>query len=120
MGDTLRMVAGRGRDDPGFALLIREGKNPVQRSSILERAGLLQVLELQVELATGQQAEFFAVGTGRQQHIAGDTPARKFDLVDADHARNSLRFCTMSMIVNILIIKSDREEPLGSQFPICR
>ena len=55
-----------------------------------------------------------------EQDVAGDPLACKFDLVDADHARMTSCLYTMSMIVTIQIIKSDREEPVGNQFPICR
>ena len=119
-GDDQDDTGGRGRDDAGGALGVRQRQDAVQRATVLEGAGLLQVLEFQVELATGQLAEFLAVGTGCQQDVAGDPLACKFDLVDADHARMTSCFYTMSMIVTIQIIKSDREEPVGNQFPICR
>ena len=46
-GDTLRVVAGAGRDDPPGALVVGEPGDADVRSADLERAGALQVLALE-------------------------------------------------------------------------
>ena len=46
--DPLGVVAGRRRDDPAGTLLLGQAREPVRRAADLERAGALQVLELEV------------------------------------------------------------------------
>ena len=46
IGDPLRVVAGRGCDDPGRLFRIGQARKLVQRAALLEGGGELQVLEL--------------------------------------------------------------------------
>jgi hypothetical protein len=53
-GDRLTVVAGTGRDDTGFALGGRKGRELVDGAADLEGAGSLQVLGLQPHLTSGE------------------------------------------------------------------
>ena len=52
--DSLGVIAGAGRDDAALALRFAQGEQFVERAPLLERAGALQVFELQVEGHAGQ------------------------------------------------------------------
>ena len=54
VGNTLRMIAGRRGDYTGFTLAIAQCEQSRQRSAFLECRGELQVLELEVDLRTGE------------------------------------------------------------------
>jgi hypothetical protein len=84
VGDPLGVVARAGGDDPAGALLRIEAQQPVQRSPVLEGAGPLQVLELQIERVrddvleapsarAGRRDDTVAYALGRLQH----RPARR-------------------------------------------
>ena len=53
VGDTLGMVAGGHRDDPGAPLGGVKGQQFGERAAFLERAGAVLCLELQVDLGAG-------------------------------------------------------------------
>jgi hypothetical protein len=53
-GDSLGVIAGAGRDNAALAFRFSQGEQLVQRSSLFEGAGALQVFQLQVEGQAGQ------------------------------------------------------------------
>ena len=64
-GDALRVVAGAGGDHAARALLRRELQQPVQRAALLEGAGALQVLELEIDRMAGKLGEIVRDLAGR-------------------------------------------------------
>ena len=70
IGHALRVVAGRHRDHAGGRLLRRQLRQPVQRAALLERGGVLQVLELQPELGAGDLRERARRQAGRRDDLA--------------------------------------------------
>ena len=84
VGDTLRMVASRHRDDPRFALRERQMCQPVARAAFLEGSGELQVLELQPGFATEQFRERAAVIEVGDQNFAVDDARRLLDIGKRD------------------------------------
>ena len=71
-GETLRMIAGGGGDDAAGAFFFREQHQLVERAALLERAGVLQVLELQPDLRAGDERQFFRMDERRARNPAGD------------------------------------------------
>ena len=57
VGDPLGVIARRHGDDAVFRLLGRQALELVERAPVLERAGVLQALQLQVELAAQALAQ---------------------------------------------------------------
>ena len=55
IGDRLRVIAGRHRNNAATPLVRRQIEQPVQRAAFLERRGELMILELQMNLRTGQR-----------------------------------------------------------------
>src|SRR3546814_10034421 len=53
MRNTLRVVAGRHRGDAGSAFGVAEAHQLVERTTLLERRGELEILELDPDLGTG-------------------------------------------------------------------
>ena len=84
VGDPLRVIAGRDRDDAARALGIREREQLVEGTPVLEGAGILPVLELEDDLGAGDLAEAARRqcrrGHDRPRHCRGG-PA---DVVDGD------------------------------------
>ena len=75
----LAVVAGRGRDQAAAPLLLREGEDAVERPALLEGAGLLQVLELEVGADAAEAGEVLRAGAGTLVDRAGDPPPRLLD-----------------------------------------
>ena len=65
IGDSLSMIAGAGGDDAQGSLLRSEQSDAVQCAALLERAGHLQVLELEEDLLAGECGERLRVRAGR-------------------------------------------------------
>ena len=73
IGNALRMVAGRHCDNAGLAFSFTEGKQLVERAALLEGAGQLHRLELQINLA----ADRFRECGGADQRCAADRPRNR-------------------------------------------
>jgi hypothetical protein len=56
-GDSLGMVAGAGGDDAAFALRLAQGEQFVERATLFEGTGALQVFKLQVKGKAGELGE---------------------------------------------------------------
>ena len=59
MRDTLRVIAGAGRDDTASGLLGSEGGDAVERTTLFEAAGHLEVFELEEDLLAGHARKHF-------------------------------------------------------------
>src|SRR5215813_2956397 len=94
------MVAGRDRDHAALALLRTELVEPVERAAHLERPGALKELRLQDHL----RAEVLGQGARMEERRAMDAPGdrsrRALDVFDRDHARETTRAGTASLMVN--------------------
>ncbi len=64
VGDALGVVAGGCGDDSAGGLLRSEGGDAVERATLLEGAGHLEVLELEVDLLAGEVGENLRVRAG--------------------------------------------------------
>ncbi len=84
IGDTLRMVAGRHRDDPGAALGLGEAQELVQRAALLEGAGRVQRLELEKNLAPGHLGQCRGADRRGVRHCARDRRLGAADVGDRD------------------------------------
>ena len=74
-GDALGVVAGAGGDDSALALGFAEGEELVERAALFERAGALQVLELEVQGQAGEFGEMMRELAGRDVDGALDARA---------------------------------------------
>ncbi len=88
-GHALCVVAGRGADDAGLALVLVERVDLVVGAANLERARALQVLELEMHLGSRLLAQRFRVHGGRCLDDAslervGEHLASLLDVLDAD------------------------------------
>ena len=84
VGDALGVVAGGGGDDAAGGLVGSEGGDAVERAALLEGAGHLQVLELEVDLAAGEAGEDLRVRAGGEVDGAADAFACGLDVGEGD------------------------------------
>ena len=82
--DTLRVVAGRNGHDPGGLLFGAQPSDAVVRTSDLERAGPLEVLAFDEDLAADDTRQRPGTVERRPDRHALEQLARRFDLVEAD------------------------------------
>src|SRR5207248_4407697 len=84
-GHSLRVVAGARGHHPAAALLGRKQCQLVRRAALLEGAGPLQVLELEVDLGAAQQAEVPGTRAGSHFDVAADSLPGRDDVLVSDH-----------------------------------
>ncbi len=84
----LGMVARRCGDHAAPALLFREQKDLVQRAAFLERAGHLQILQLQEDSISSLLRKFFGVHKGRNHNRAPDAFPRILDGSKRHHRKS--------------------------------
>src|SRR5205807_8217695 len=65
IGDRLREVAGGAGDHPTLAILRGQRRQLVASAALLERAGVLQVLELHEHVGAGHQRKRLRIRRGR-------------------------------------------------------
>ena len=87
VGHRLGVVAGARRHEAARPLLGREREQLVEGPALLVRARHLEVLELQVGVATGEPGEGLAAGARREVDVLADALARAPDLVEGDQHR---------------------------------
>ena len=80
VGDRLRVVARRHRNDATCALLGREAEELVAGAAVLERGGELEVLELHVDVGTGDRGQRDGVGGRCSLDRSGDPRRCRFDV----------------------------------------
>ncbi len=85
VGDRLSVVAGRHGDHAARALRGIERGELGHRAALLERVRYLQVLVFDEHLGAGQRGELGRRQHGRAQDLAGNDPARGFDIGERDH-----------------------------------
>src|SRR3569832_2714889 len=74
------MVAGRGRDDAALLLLVGELRQPVPGAALLERGGVVQVLELDPDLGPGQLRQLARAAARRAVDVPLDALGGGFDV----------------------------------------
>ena len=74
-GYALGMIAGAGGDDSALALGFAEGEELVEGPALFERAGALEILELQVQGESGELGEVMRELAGRDVDGALDARA---------------------------------------------
>ena len=75
-GDALGVIAGAGGDDSALALGFAEREELVERAALFERAGALEVLELEVQGQSGELGEMMRELAGGDVNGALDACAR--------------------------------------------
>src|SRR5262249_37308820 len=75
VGDGLRVIARAGGDDALLSLVLGEKEELVQRPALLERAGVLEVLELEEATSPGGSGEGFAFPDRRELDVGADAGA---------------------------------------------
>ena len=83
-GDSLRVVAGAGRDHPALPLRLAQGEQLVQRAPLLERAGPLQVFQLQMQWQAGQLRQLAGKLAGRDIDRLPDARPRRLNAGKGD------------------------------------
>jgi hypothetical protein len=81
---TLGVVAGRGGDDAGVLLRVAQAENRIHCATVLVGAGALQVLHLQMDVATGPFAQARREVAGRQVDQVANSAARGSDVIERD------------------------------------
>ena len=84
-GDALRVVAGAGSHHPALALVRSEQRELVRRAALLEGAGAVQVLQLEVDPGPAQLAERLGERAGGDRHDSADAVACRDDVLQGDH-----------------------------------
>ncbi|MGX1387765.1 hypothetical protein AB7M66_008896 [Bradyrhizobium japonicum] len=84
IGDALRVVARRHRDDAARTLLRRQRSEPVERTPLLERGGELEVFEFQPDVAAADVAQRAAVATRRLDDGAADGVGGGMNVAQSD------------------------------------
>ncbi len=80
VGQSLCVIARRGRDHAARRFLCRHREQPVQRPSLLERTRHLQVLELEENLVAGHFREGERLYTRRQIDGVSNAFSSAFDI----------------------------------------
>src|SRR5204862_3537564 len=75
VGETERVIAGRCRDNAPSARLFRQAQEGVARTPLLEAARALQVIQLAMDVRTGQQRQRNGLDARRVVNAAGDAAA---------------------------------------------
>ena len=83
-GDALGVVAGAGGDDAAVTLHLAEGEQLVERATLFEGAGELEVFKLQVQRQTGQFGELVGELAGRNVDGVADARAGCLDAGEGD------------------------------------
>ena len=99
IGDGLRMVAGRDREDALGSLLERELRHLVERAAFLERGGELQVLDLEIDLAAADRRERARVKARRVGDLAANALLGGADVGDRHRGSVHPTRTTFSMFV---------------------
>ena len=109
-GDPLGVVARRHRDHPDTRLVRRQVFQLIERATILERAGVLQVLQLQSKV--GPEALRQAGGSDRrgQQDLPGESDGGGADVVQGHAHGRLLRSCHL-VGLNRPITDREQQEP---------
>ena len=87
VGDRLRMIAGRHRNDAAGALGWRERSELVEGAALLERIGDLEVLIFDEDLRAGQRRQFGRRQHRRTQDVARNDTPRRLDIRECDRHR---------------------------------
>ena len=87
VGHRLRMVAGRHRDHATRAFGRTQRGELVERATLLERVGDLEVFVFDEHLRAGQRRELGRRQHRRAQYVARDDAARRLDIGDRDRHR---------------------------------
>ena len=95
-GDSLGMVAGAGGDDSAFAFGLAEGEELVERAAFFERAGALEILELEMQGESGELGEVMRELARRDVDGALDARARGLNADKRYGFQDNLLFRKMS------------------------
>ena len=93
VGDALGVVARAHRDHAAAALLLAQRQQLVERAALLERAGELQVLELEPDLGTGEVRQRAAVKDRRSLDRARDAHCGGLHVLECDGSHVRLNAC---------------------------
>src|SRR6185312_5984812 len=73
IGDALGVIAGRHRGHAALLFVVAEREQLVERAALLERGGVLQILELEMDVgardATRRGADVVDGGSGLRRHV---------------------------------------------------
>ena len=94
VGNPLGVISGRGCNHPLGAFFGAEREQLVQRAALLERAGALQVVELQVNLVAGGLGKCLRTRAGREVDGVANTAQGGLDVVESDHVLSYGYPCT--------------------------
>src|ERR1019366_1639436 len=84
-GHALTGISGRGRDHALCAVFGAEQEQLVQRAALFERAGSLQVVELQIYVVGGGFRKRLRTRAGRKVDKVANTAQGRLDVVECDH-----------------------------------
>ena len=88
VGHALGVISGRGRDHALGAFFGAEQEQLVQRAALFERAGSLQVVELQIDVVGGGLRKRLRTRAGRKVDRVANTAQGRLDVVESDHFLN--------------------------------
>jgi hypothetical protein len=96
IGDTLRMIAGGGRDHTVGAFFLIERKQFVQGTALFEGTGALLVVELEEDGIVGEAGEGFRVSAGRDADVGANPVEGGLDVGELDHYARPVIFLLIS------------------------
>jgi hypothetical protein len=79
------VIAGRHRNHATLSLAIRQQRQPVRRSALFERAGHLQIIQLQNRVCASRARHCIAGKRRRANHSTGYSLGRRSDVGKAQH-----------------------------------
>src|SRR3546814_9556210 len=90
MRNTLRVVAGRHRGDAGSAFGVAEAHQLVERTTLLERRGELEILEFDPDLGTGDLRQHTRMRARRADQLAIHDIGGATDIVERNRQLHSI------------------------------
>jgi hypothetical protein len=84
IGNRLRVIAGRHRDDTARARGRAQGRELCNRAALLERVGDLKILVFDPHLRAGQRGELRRREHRRAQHLRADGAPGRLDVGERD------------------------------------
>ncbi len=83
IGDRLRVVAGRHRDDAAAALVVAKRRELDAGAALLERIGDLQILVFDIDVGARERGQRRRRQQRRAQHVTGDGAPGGLDIGEA-------------------------------------
>src|SRR3546814_854004 len=106
MRNTLRVVAGRHRGDAGSAFGVAEAHQLVERTTLLERRGELEILELDPDLGTGDLRQHTRMRARRADQLAIHDIGGATDIVERNRQLHSIHRALRVLLLRTLTTAS--------------